>query len=295
MSTARGRSGIESPRILGSRSAYPVGFEDDKHLRSAFIRELTLHQREHWTSLSAPAQIEATLIPRKLVKYWHDPHDIPDDVRVCLESWDRLREDGFEVQMFDDAIAEDYIANIYGASEHAAFARCRHPAMRSDYFRMCYILAEGGFYVDADDVLLEDGWRQLFLNGKLNVQPLCYDIPTNCMVPADEIWEPDLPTSDRIFYVNNNPIVAPPHHPILRRALTRATERLLADERLHEIQSTTGPGNLTAALAAHARGLNEAGIPFDFELIRNWDGIAETRWELSYRNDSRNWRHMRSD
>jgi len=295
MSTARDHHYTESSRGLSCGNSYPTGFEEDDHLRSAFIRELTLHQREHWTSLGAPAQIEATLIPRKLVRYWHDPHGIPDDVRVCLESWDRLREDGFEVQMFDDATAEKYVADIYGESEHAAFRRCRHPAMRSDYFRMCYILAEGGFYVDADDVLHGDGWRQLFRDGKLKVQPLCYDIPSSGMVPAAEIWNPDLPTSSRIFYVNNNPIVAPPHHPILRRALVRATEQLLSDERRHEIQSTTGPGNFTAALAAHAKELNEASIPFDFELLSNWDGIAETRWELSYRNDSRNWRYMGAD
>ena len=35
-----------------------------------------------------------------------------------------------------------------------------------------------------------------------------------------------------------------------------------------------------------------AGAPLDFELLRDWEAIAETRWELSYRNDARNWRNM---
>ncbi|KPB70201.1 Uncharacterized protein AC507_4801 [Pseudomonas syringae pv. maculicola] len=30
----------------------------------------------------------------------------------------------------------------------------------------------------------------------------------------------------------------------------------------------------------------------DFELLRDWESIAETRVELSYRKDSRNWRNV---
>jgi hypothetical protein len=74
----------------------------------------------------------------------------------------------------------------------------------------------------------------------------------------------------------------------LRRALARATDRLLGDEPDPEIQSTTGPGNLTAVLAAHA---HESQVP-DFELLFDWDGTAEPCWELAYRGDARNWRNM---
>ena len=112
------------------------------------------------------------------------------------------------------------------------------------------------------------------------------------MVPAAHIWRPDLPTKDRIFYVNNDPIAAPAGHPLLRRALRDATTKLHDDDRFPEIQSTTGPGNLTSALAAHAHGLRRAGSPPDFELLRDWDAIAEMRWDLSYRGDARNWRNV---
>ena len=272
--------------------SYPLGFEEDDRLRSAFIRDLTLQQLDLSATSSASELTKSAPIPKTLIRYWHDPCDLPEDVRACLNSWDRLGEEGFEIRMFDDVSASAYIEDEYGAREREAFARCRHPAMRSDYLRMCFVLAEGGLYVDADDVLLGDGWRYIFRDGRLKVQPLCYDIPSSRMMPAAEIWRPDLPTDGRIFYVNNDPIASPADHPVLRRALARATERLLGEDRLPEIQSTTGPGNFTAALAAHARELKIASAPLDFELLHNWETIAETRWELSYRGDARNWRNM---
>jgi mannosyltransferase OCH1-like enzyme len=222
------------------------------------------------------------------VRFWHDPCDVPADVRECLESWDALRDEGFEFRMFGDASAAAYVAERYGPRELSAFTRCRHPAMRSDYLRMCFVLAEGGLYVDADDVLLGDGWRDVFRDAKLKVQPLCYDVTAGGMVAASELRRTDLPTDGRIFYVNNNPIAATPDHPILRRALARATDRLLGHESAPEIQSTTGPGNLTAVLAAHAR---ESQTP-DFELLLDWERTAEPCWDLAYRGDARNWRNM---
>ncbi|NTX41135.1 hypothetical protein HUA78_42575 [Myxococcus sp. CA033] len=272
--------------------AYLPGFEENDCLRSSFIRDLTLEQIDRTATPSASGLTQLEVVPRTLIRYWHDPCDMPDDVRACLDSWESLRKEGFEFRMFDDISAATYIAERYGKLECAAFARCRHPAMRSDYLRMCFVLAEGGLYVDADDVLLGNGWEDIFRSGGLKVQPLCYDIRTGGMVPAAEIWRTDLPTDGRIFYVNNDPIAAPAGHPVLRRALARATERLLGKDPFPEIQSTTGPGNFTAALAAHAQASKVAGIPLDFELLHDWEAIAETRWELSYRNDARNWRNM---
>ena len=271
---------------------YPPGFEEHEDLRSAYIRDVTLQQLADSAGAVEHHRSELAPIPRRLIRYWHDPSDTPEYVRTCLESWDCLADEGFEFHMFDDISAAAYIADAYGLLERQAFARCGHPAMRCDYLRMCFVLAEGGLYVDADDVLLGEGWRHIFRDGTLKVQPLCYDITACRMTPATDIWKPDLPSDGRIFYVNNDPIAAPANHPVLRRALARATEKLLGEAPFPEIQSTTGPGNLTAALAAHARHLQLEGLPFDFELLRDWESIAEMRWDLSYRADSRNWRNV---
>jgi hypothetical protein len=265
-------------------------FETNHELRSGFIREITLRQLESASDAGEHLGAGSASIPRRLIRYWHDPSDLPEDVRACLDSWNRLADEGFDFHLFDDATGAAYIADNYGSRERRAFERCSHPAMRCDYLRMCFVLAEGGFYVDADDVLLGDDWKHIFRDGRLKLQPLCFDLAAGAMMLAAEIWRPDLPTKDRIFYVNNDPIAAPAGHPVLRRALEAATTKLLDDGEPPEIQSTTGPGNLTAALAAHAHELRLAGVPPDFELLRNWDSIAEMRWNLSYRDDARNWR-----
>lgn len=272
--------------------AYPAGFEEDDRLRSAFLRELTLEQLARHSEVDVQESQQNQVIPHTLVRYWHDASDVPADVRACIDSWEQVRGQGIESRMFCDSSAVAFIAERYGDREVRAFGRCRHPAMRCDFFRICFLLAEGGLYVDADDVLLGDGWQRVFRDGALKVQPLCYDIPSGAMLQATEIRRPDLATDGRIFYVNNNPIAAPPGHPLLRRALDRATRKLLGDDGFPEIQSTTGPGNLTAALVAHAREATVQGRPRDFEIMVEWETIVRTCWELSYRNDARNWRRM---
>lgn len=265
---------------------------EDEAFRSLFIRRLTVDRIASDQAGNETPASQACAIPRTLIRYWHDASNVPDDVRGCMDSWERLRLHGFEILTFDDVSAAAYVATRFGARERSAFDRCRHPAMRSDYLRMCHVLADGGFYVDADDVLVGDGWCKLYADDRLKLQPLCYDIPTAGMIPSSEIWRADLSTDSRIFYVNNNPIAAPAGHPLLRRALDRATSLLLGRDPLPEIQSTTGPGNLSAALVAHVLMLEAQGARLDCELLRYWDDVAETRWDLSYRADERNWRNM---
>jgi len=277
--------------------SFPDGFEEDDLLRSEFVRQLAYSASQSGQAATSEAITEEvldahdSLIPRTLVRFWHDPQSIPADVQACLDSWTPLDDAGVTFRMFDDDTAAAYIADRYGESHATAFARCEHPAMRSDYLRLCFVLAEGGLYVDADDVLRDGGWRRVFGGNELKLQPLCYDIPSGRMVAATELGLFDSPASHRIFYVNNNPIAAPPGDPVLRRALARATRLLLGDARVNDIQSTTGPGNLTAALAAHTREEMLAARRPGLELLFDWESTAEPDWSLGYRKDGRNWRN----
>ena len=266
------------------------GFEADETLRSELISDIILMQVG--MDPACRTRNAAGGIPRKLIRFWHDRSCLPDDVAACMFTWDRLVDHGFVVRTFDDVSADHYIRDRHGAREVAAFARCAHPAMRCDYLRLCVLLTEGGLYVDCDDVLLDDGWTCLFDDDRLKLQPLCYDIGAGRMMPNADIWRTDLRAGERNFYVNNDPIAAPAGHPVLQRALERATELLLRGDDRPEIQATTGPGNLTRVLAAHAHALVLRGAALDFSLIRGWDDIAEMRWDLSYRGDERNWRNV---
>lgn len=266
------------------------GFEEDEKLRSSAIRDIITMEiggDSACRSRGAPGDI-----PRNLVRFWHDRSALPEDVAACMSTWERLADHGFALRTFDDVSAHGYISERYDHLHAKAFLRCSHPAMRSDYLRLCVLVNEGGLYVDCDDVLLDDGWTRLFEDGRLKLQPLCYDISAGGMMDSATIWRSDLPTGVRNFYVNNDPIAGPAGHPILRKALVRATDLLLGAEGRPEIQATTGPGNLTTIVAAHAKELLARGGALDFSLIRYWETIAEMRWDLSYRGDERNWRNV---
>lgn len=260
--------------------------------RSAFIHTLILEQAERATKEYLLDDQGKNGIPRKILQYWHDPSNLPDDVRACMASWEKLVDKGFELFMHDDVSAAEYIAARYGEREQNAFTRCVHPAMRSDYLRLCFIVEEGGLYVDADDVLIGEDWLHLFDSDRLKLQPLCYDINAGGMMQAPDIWNPDTVSEGRNFYVNNDPLIAPARHPLLIKALARATDKLLGNDPFPEIQDTTGPGNLTIELVAHAKRLRSCGRQLDFEFLQGWDAIAEIRWQLSYREDERNWRNV---
>ncbi|WP_233397206.1 glycosyltransferase [Qipengyuania sp. YIM B01966] len=266
------------------------GFENDEKLRSSAIHDIVTMEMgadPACQSCGPPGDI-----PRNLVRFWHDHSALPEDVADCMSTWDRLAGDGFAIRIFDDAAAHGYILERYDHLHAQAFLRCSHPAMRSDYLRLCVLACEGGLYVDCDDVLLGNGWTRLFEDGKLKLQPLCYDISAGGMMDSANIWRSDLPAGERNFYVNNDPIAGPAGHPILLKALLRATDLLVAAEGRPEIQATTGPGNLTTIVAAHARELLARDDALDFSLIRDWEKIAEMRWDLSYRGDERNWRNV---
>ena len=243
------------------------------------------------TSSSAPRAVNQATAPRVLVQFWDDASAVPGDVQACLDSWAPLEAAGFERALFDDSSARHFIEDHFSERHVRAFDRCTHPAMRADYFRLCFILRVGGLYIDADDEHQGVGVEPLISDGLLRLQPLVYDIPSDSMVNVTRALEAT-GEAEHIFYVNNNPIVAGPGHPVMAGALERATALLLAtDPTSRDIQSLTGPGNLTASLVEHAARLEANGKPLDFELLTDWDAVAISKWPLAYRADRRNWRN----
>jgi hypothetical protein len=259
----------------------------EKHRqRSEFIRRLV---QRSVVQLPIDGQyMEGT--PRTIVQFWHNLRELPEDVKECIASWSRWTSSGFTHRLFDQHSAKAFIGGSLDARHERAFKNCYHPAMQADYFRLCYLLVEGGFYVDADDVCIgsEIGW--LFNDGRLKLQPLCYDIASGTMVKPCVFLQSGAYDPCWIFYFNNNPLIANRRHPLIERALAQATILLELDgeDVLPEIQSTTGPGNLSKSL--FDLGIASGRVESDLVVLQDWDSVAVSRWPLSYRGDARNWR-----
>jgi len=76
----------------------------------------------------------------------------------------------------------------------------------------------------------------------------------------------------------------------VHRALAQATLSLEKDvtNGLPEIQSTTGPGNLTKSIFDAVNENSE--LEQTLLVLCDWENTAKNRWELSSRHDPRNWR-----
>lgn len=261
--------------------------KEDHHARSIFVRGLV--QRSEDSAVASP--VFASKLPKRIVQFWDNLDRLPGDVGECLETWRKVEEHGVERLLFDKRQARDFIHRKLGLRYIWAFDKCYHPAMQSDYFRLCYILVEGGCYIDADDVYNGSQIQHLFSDGRLKIQPLCYDRATNMMVPLPLFTKPGADAASWIFYFNNNPLIACSGHPVIERALTQATLSLekVVTNGLPEIQSTTGPGNLTKSIFDVV--IENAEMEHTLLVLYNWEDIAKNKWELGYRNDARNWRH----
>lgn len=266
-----------------SNEADPLG--KSERCRSNFVKKLVQCRNEpvHTTAayLSAP--------PKRIVQFWDDLDHLPEDVRECMESWKILEQSGFDIQVFDENTSREFIRLHLGPRYERAFDRCYHPSMKSDYFRYSYIFVKGGFYIDADDIYHETGIDHLFGDGRLKLQPFCYDIGTGQMVSPSIFLNLGEDNLNWIFYFNTTPMIAGPNHPIIERALLNATislERELSD--LPEVQATTGPGNLTRSVFEIMR---EGHFTEEMLLVlHDWETVSTSKWPLSYRNDKRNWR-----
>jgi hypothetical protein len=252
--------------------------------RSEFIRSLLQKSGALKT-----ANDVAPGAPNTIVQFWHDLAKLPEDVRECISSWSKWENFGFSHRVFDAAGAREFISHTLGPGHVHAFTRCYHPAMQADYFRLCYLFVKGGLYVDADDVCIASDITGLFDGRGLKVQPLCYDMKSDAMVSPAEFMQPGANDEGWVFYVNNNPLISSEGDPIVKLALERATQLLhdAVDGEFPEIQSTTGPGNLSRTIFEWGA----ASVIGDRVLIlHDWESIAVSRWPLSYRSDARNWR-----
>lgn len=274
---------VETPRDESDKEDEAV-LTSDPRARSLAVKALC--QRRPVSR----AQHVLSQPPRVLLQYWDNP-SVPSDVAACMTTWNSLISYDFQRVTFDRARAREFIGLNYSPEHVAAFDAARHPAIRSDYFRLCYIADRGGWYVDADDAYQGADLTPLLKPRGLRLQALCYDLDSGQMVDAAEaLAGPD--DQNVIHYVNNDPLIARPKHPILIATLKHATTALLSPEPAGhvDVQAIAGPGAITFELARHNRRDSIPSVDLDVEILTDWDDYARPVWDLAYRRDGHDWR-----
>ncbi len=258
-------------------------------LRSNYVRNIVQQNRSIQTNNNQ------LVIPKIIIQYWHNPTEIPEDVQKCLDSWKKLKTKGFRIILFNDNLARSFIRKNFCSEHLIAFNQCKHPAMRCDYFRLCYIYNNGGIYIDADEVYNGKDIEMLLFNEKLKLQPLCYDVNTKSMIAFDTFVTQRNYSEKWIFYINNNPIIAPPNHSLILKALNKATQNIINSiYAYNDIQSITGPGNLTSSFVEFSMCNKNKGKEDDAISFIDWGKYSQCQWNLNYRKDIRNWRRWKT-
>lgn len=254
------------------------------------INNYKIKSKEIWNIIKNQKNKEkqSSEIPKVIIQYWDKKNDVPDDVLKCMETWKKHCSDNITYLLFDQKSALEFIKNNFNEKYVRAFEKCIHPALQSDYFRLCYILIKGGAYIDADDECLDNNIEHLFRGNRLKLQAMCYDINHEHMVKAREAYSDDY-HDNRIYYVNNNPLIAPKNNPIIEKALCLATDNLL-NNRINDFQAIAGPGNLVNSIIWCK--LTQIAFEEMIDITIDWDNNAISNWSLDYRKDDRNWRNF---
>ncbi|MAU43595.1 MAG: hypothetical protein CMP09_01885 [Yangia sp.] len=163
-------------------------------------------------------------VPRRIVQYWNRT-EVPASIRAIMESWRKVP--GWHYTLFDRGSALRWLRDTYGAEHVRAFKLANHVAEESDFLRLCLLLADGGIYADADDLLTGTPEALLQYGAGLVVFP-----------------EPTLSS------IENNLLCAPRGHAVIARAVDLSLRALLGRDN-DSTWSKTGPGMLTRATALH--------------------------------------------
>jgi mannosyltransferase OCH1-like enzyme len=231
----------------------------------------------------------------KIVQFW-DAEDIPEDVRNLVEAWRNSVPEGCHI-LFNEETARNFIMQRYSRSFVDAYDTCWHPAMKSDFFRLAYLYAHGGLYIDADERRLRDIPNVNFSGGSLLVVfPLMRERNSNgnfAPVTIDDLASRTPAVNGPECYFANSPIFATKKNEAIKAALIsarRLIQKAKEDLTTPNIHAITGPTNWTLAIAAHLIDSACSGRkPSDIKII-DWPRYASSQ-PLKYKDDDRNWRN----
>ncbi len=231
--------------------------------------------------------------PMGVVQFW-DTAEPPDDVVVFMDRWSTLYTGRY--QRFSSASARSFIEAHFPEEYATAYAKCWHPAMQSDFFRLCYLYRNGGAYIDADEAPTGRLPEFDLAHGHfLALRPFIHVLDNDKKIALRQAayLENQASQASAEVYFNNSPILCSPRNPILCLAMIRAKSLLLSGraEKLG-IHDSTGPTTLSLAVVIHLLMCGTSGRkPVDVMSI-DWDFYARVGMEdeLAYKLDDRDWR-----
>jgi tetratricopeptide (TPR) repeat protein len=229
------------------------------------------------TAPDAPREAVADLA---IVQFWHGV--VPEDVRPLIAGWQQ-RNAPLRHELFDEARARGFLAANFGEETAQLFDHCHHAAMKSDVFRLGYLLLHGGVYVDADEIC------------QRSILPVVDALDrTECVLYLRGGLMP---------YVNNSFIAARPRARVIATAfrdVLKALRAARAQGLRPNIWETTGPGALTRAAAGALRAAAAEGASPHTTLELMTEGqlttLAHTNEQLAYKRTSEgDWRSQKAE
>ena len=193
-------------------------------------------------------------IPRRVLQYW-DTATIPPEVAAVMQSWQDLP--GYTYHRYDKAGAITFLKDRFDAAHVQAFRMANNVAEECDFLRLCLLLADGGIYTDADDMLVGDidALRVLGRGVVLFREPV-------------------------IGSIANNLMMARAGHPLLQIAVDMARASLLAREN-DNTWAKTGPGLISRATAAYIAQTPADEVPQNLCLLPGY--VASTQIQAHVR------------
>ncbi|WP_201863953.1 tetratricopeptide repeat protein, partial [Microvirga soli] len=168
-------------------------------------------------------------IPRQIIQYWNDPHP-PEDVTHLMDTWRSFNTD-YSHQVFDDVSAREFLTKNYAPHVLSAYRRAGSAAEKADLFRLAYLYAHGGVYVDADDRCLA---------------PISSVLPSHVGLA---VYQEDYALGGlAVGTLGNNFLAAAPNNAVIGRALESAAEALNRGD-TDVVWLKTGPALITRAFA----------------------------------------------
>lgn len=254
----------EQPRLFRAILDAHAGCSPNPLRRLVADRSLPLRTRFEamgwslWVQHGGRPTHATTAPPPRIVQYWDTP-DPPPEVRAAVLQWVDL---GWRHTLFDNRAACSFIRRAFGPSEAMLFDQLWHPALRSDLFRLFFLVAEGGTYIDADTVPARHAREGL-------------TCPGGVLAAISNTRRPKCA-------VTNGILSAPPEDPTVKAFLARVLDTLRQRPGLG-IFWLGGPGALTSFLY-------DTGAPVALRSA----GIARLtlgrQINAPYKKTGRNWR-----